>query len=365
MEQVKNFDFTAEQFMSDYLKKPTVIKGVIHLFLVLYAARVAPRPPQVILDLFENQYFKLFFFSLILWTAQFSPSTSLLIAIAFMVTMNYVNKKALWEFMENVESNSTPTAPSKEVAIETSTAIVENQVKNTEVVSEINQTPETIVIQPIVTQTPEGGQSVQNPTVVIAPAVVSDANGQKLVVTPDVNMLELPSQQAAAPEPAPIQSEMAAAPALEMAAAPAPEMIAAPPAPEMVAAQPAPEMIAAQPAPEAQAAVAAISALAEAAASPEPTAPQQVAELTQIATAAVTTTEAAQAVEKLAQQAVKPEAAPVEAVKETAMTAIQEIMTPPAAVSQPMKEEAGCYPIRRYDMSKVSGYSANDFYGSF
>jgi hypothetical protein len=325
MEQIKDFDSAAEKLMSQYLKKPTLIKGVIHLFLILYAARVAPRPPKAVLDLFENQYFKLFFFSLILWTAQFSPSTSLLIAISFMITMNYFNKKALWEFMENTEASSAPVAPSKEVALETTAMVVENQAQEPTVVQTMTQTPETIVIQPTIVETSEG-TTVQNPSVVISPAIVSNENGEKLLIKPEVTVINVPTTT---------------------------------PAPATTTAAPAQE---AQQAPSQEAAISAVSALAEGAASEEPSAPQQVAELTQVATAAVTTTQAAEAVEKLAQQAVKPEAAPVEAVKQVAIAIIEEIKTPP--VAEQMKEEAGCYPIRRYDMSKVNAYSSNDFYGS-
>jgi hypothetical protein len=319
MDVIRTFDSTVDNFMSTFLKKPTLIKGAIHLILILYAARIAPKPPQVVLDLFENQYFKLFFFALILWTAQFSPSTSLLIAVAFLVTMNYFGQKALWEFMENVETTTPPTAPSKEVALETSAAIVENQIDQPPVVQSVTQGQETIVIQPTVVQTPEG-PTVQTPTVVVAPAVVSNEQGETMLVKPDVTVVEIPPQQ-----PTPTAVPVVA--------------------------------------PEQQSAVEAVSTLAAAAASEQPASPQVVAELAQTATAAATTTEAKEAVDQLAQQAVKAEAAPTEEIKITAMTAIQDI-SGQQPTQQPLPE-AGCYPIRRYDMSKVSPFSMNDTYGSF
>jgi len=201
MEQVQKIDAQVENVMSTFLKKPTLVKGVIYLVLMLYAARVAPKPPQAVLDLFENQYFKLFFFALILWTAQFSPSTSLLIAISFLITMNYFGEKALWEFMENVDSNGMPTAPSKEVAMETSAAIVENQVQETPIVQTVTQEQEAIVIQPTVE-----GTTVEVPTVVVAPVVVSNENGEKVLITPEVTLLEV---KAPAPTPAPEVPESA------------------------------------------------------------------------------------------------------------------------------------------------------------
>ena len=113
MEYVKTFDTTITSTLNQYMKKPTIIRGVIHLLLILYAARIAPSLPKPVLELFENQYFKLFVFSLILWTAQFSPSTSILIALAFMITVNYSTKKPLWEFLENTSETAPPaeTAP--------------------------------------------------------------------------------------------------------------------------------------------------------------------------------------------------------------------------------------------------------------
>lgn len=103
MEYVNTFDNQLSTLLNEYVKKPTLIRGIVHLLLILYVARLAPSLPKEVLVLFENQYFKLFVFSLVLWTAQFSPSTSILIALAFMVTVNYSTNKSLWEFLENVE----------------------------------------------------------------------------------------------------------------------------------------------------------------------------------------------------------------------------------------------------------------------
>ena len=106
MQYVNTFDTQISSMMNEYVKKPTLIRGIVHLLLILYVARLAPSLPRQVLILFENQYFKLFIFSLVLWTAQFSPSTSILIALAFMVTVNYSTNKSLWEFLENVETTT-------------------------------------------------------------------------------------------------------------------------------------------------------------------------------------------------------------------------------------------------------------------
>jgi hypothetical protein len=107
---VNAFDANVDKILSTYMVKPTLIRGVVHLLLMLYVARIAPTPPKVVLDLFSNVYFKLFIFSLVLWTAQFSPSTSILIALAFLVTINYSTTGKLWEMLDNIAGPGTPVS---------------------------------------------------------------------------------------------------------------------------------------------------------------------------------------------------------------------------------------------------------------
>lgn len=211
MEFVQKFDGTVNTFLNNFVRKPTLVKGIVHLLLILYAARVAPSLPQPVMTLFDNPYFKLFVFSLILWTAQFSPSTSILIALGFMITVNYANKKPLWEFLDNTDA-APPVAPSKDTAIQSAVAVVNSQTSNTPVVQSVSQTQDTVVIQPSVVSTPNG-PAVVNPTVVIAPAVVSTPSGETIVVQPDVTTIThdaAPAPADAAPTAAPTA---AAAPA--------------------------------------------------------------------------------------------------------------------------------------------------------
>jgi hypothetical protein len=117
MDYISSADKSINSILVKYAKKPTIIRGVIHLLLVLYAVRLAPQVPDPVSKLFENSYFRLFIFSMVFWTAQFSPSTSILIAISFLVTMNYVNKRIFWEFMENATSEQTLAASEEEQAL--------------------------------------------------------------------------------------------------------------------------------------------------------------------------------------------------------------------------------------------------------
>lgn len=202
---INQVDSMINNALEPFVKKPTIIRGLVHLVLMLYVARIAPSLPKEVLVLFENQYFKLLVFSLVLWTAQFSPSTSLLIAIGFMVSVNYANQQPLWEFLENIQENemesqpapvddlvTPPVAPTKEIAIEASNTLFKNQQANTPVVNNLSAQQETIVIQPSIVQTTAGPVVIQ-PSVVVAPAIVSTPNGEKVLVEPQLTVLQAPS----------------------------------------------------------------------------------------------------------------------------------------------------------------------------
>lgn len=229
MDVIKQLDDKLTNALGTFVQKPTLIRGVVHLLLILYAARLAPTLPKPVLTLFDNAYFKLFIFSLILWTAQFSPSTSVLIAIAFLVSTNFINNKPLWEFLENVDPTSAPTAPTKDVAVDAAVATVNSQSQNSSVVTEFTQKQETVMIQPTIVDTPQG-PTVVNPTVVVAEAVVTTPNGEQIIVRPDVTLVNasVPTQ---APEPAPTEAPTQA-PVQTLTQAPTQAPSAPAPAPE-------------------------------------------------------------------------------------------------------------------------------------
>lgn len=220
MEYVQTFDSGFEKFMGQYMKKPTIIRGIIHLLLMLYAARIAPQMPPAVIALFDNQYFKLFVFSLILWTAQFSPSTSLLIALSFMLTVNYANNKPLWEFMDNTDG----VAQSKDEAIQSAQSSIESQAADTQVVASVTPTDSAVLVQPQIVPANDGSNTIINPSIVVAPAVVSAPNGETIVITPEVTVVQPTAAPAAAElAPAPAAAELAPAPAaVEIAPAAAP-----------------------------------------------------------------------------------------------------------------------------------------------
>ena len=184
---VREFDAKINDVLKKVMKKGTLIQGVVHLFLMLYAVKLAPELPKPVLKLFENAYFKLLIFSLILWTAQFNPSTSVLIAVGFMVTLNAANQKPLWEFIEN--TNGLPIAPNEASAIQQSAANISAQVSNSPIIAGVSQNTETTVITPNIVNTSQG-PVVVNPSVVIAPAVVAAPTGEKIIVEPKVASIQ-------------------------------------------------------------------------------------------------------------------------------------------------------------------------------
>jgi len=81
------------------------VTAVVALFVVLYASNVAPRLPEVVMDLFNNPVFKVFVLFLVAFVANKNPAVALLVSIAFMVTLNMVNRQEAEEgFLDVIDS---------------------------------------------------------------------------------------------------------------------------------------------------------------------------------------------------------------------------------------------------------------------
>jgi hypothetical protein len=107
MENVNTFDTSISDFMNTYLRQPQIIYGVIVLFIVLYSSQIAPKLPNSVAQVFDNSFFKLFIFIMILWVAQIAPSLAILIAVAFLLSLNYISNKTLWESLDNTTPMTT------------------------------------------------------------------------------------------------------------------------------------------------------------------------------------------------------------------------------------------------------------------
>ena len=219
---VKTFDTTVSSTLQR-IEQPTIVRALVTFFLMLYAARIAPAPPQVILDLFGNFYFRLFIFTLILWTAQLSPSTAILIALAFLVTINYSNSGKFFESLENTEA--TPEQSVKAV-VALSEAASKPEAADATIVKKVAE----IAVANVTT--PEGAAAVQalaqqavTPVAGVPEKV--EAAAQKAVES--IPIPEAPKVEAEAPKVEVEAPKVEAAPA--MVSEPAPVEPAAPAAP--------------------------------------------------------------------------------------------------------------------------------------
>ena len=321
MNYIKQFDNKIESGLKSIIQV-NYVSAIAHFLLVLYAAKLAPTLPPVVLDLFNNQYFRLFVFSMILWTANVTPSISILIALAFMVSINAANQQQLWEFLEN-----------------TNTASVDQGVQAVNALAQAAVSPVAVPISDV------------KPVADIAVSAAKTTEGVKAI--------EALASQATQPVAATSAATTAAANV-------AVQSMVSPNAAAVVAPM--------------NQAVQAVQILAQAAASPAPMAVSDAKPVADIAISAATTNEGVQAIKALADQAIKPQAATPEATKAAANVAVQSIIAPldtqapsqapvqalvqvqapqvqALAPAPQVDQMAGCYPMRNYDMSKVESSS--------
>lgn len=67
------------------------------LFLILYAGMARPQLPQFIANLFDNAVFRLAILSLIVFMSGQNIQLSVMVAIAFTITMNLLNEQKIAE----------------------------------------------------------------------------------------------------------------------------------------------------------------------------------------------------------------------------------------------------------------------------
>lgn len=81
------------------------VTGVVALFVVLYASNVAPRLPNVVIDLFNNPIFRVFVLFLVAYVANKNPAVALLVSVAFVVTLNVINRQEAEEgFLDVIDT---------------------------------------------------------------------------------------------------------------------------------------------------------------------------------------------------------------------------------------------------------------------
>lgn len=81
---------------------------IIGLLLICYASYLRPSVPNGMSWLFDNFVARIAILSLILWTSNKNPTMSLVIALAFVVTLNVANGKGAFENFEGPKTAILP-----------------------------------------------------------------------------------------------------------------------------------------------------------------------------------------------------------------------------------------------------------------
>jgi hypothetical protein len=154
------------------------IFAITHMLLFLYASSIAPVLPQRALVILDNFFVKLFALFLILFSARVSPSISILVALCFLVTMNYINHNKFIEFLENTPTNLSPIDLDKD--------------DGTPQKVDTTMMADTVTIKPLVLTNTDGQTVLVTPNVDITPTQVVDKNGNVESIYPIVNFTTMP-----------------------------------------------------------------------------------------------------------------------------------------------------------------------------
>jgi len=76
------------------------ISTSIIILLVLYASLLGPNLPPMVQKLFDNVVFRIVILFFILFKANDDPSLALVMAIAFVMTLDYIHRKEVLEAMK-------------------------------------------------------------------------------------------------------------------------------------------------------------------------------------------------------------------------------------------------------------------------
>ena len=83
------------------------VSTIITISLVLYASLLGPNLPNFVKKLFNNTIFRIFILFLIVSRSNKDPNTSIIIAIAFILTLDYIYVQSAKETIKVVENKKT------------------------------------------------------------------------------------------------------------------------------------------------------------------------------------------------------------------------------------------------------------------
>ena len=86
----------------DIIEQPYV-KAVLFIIIILYSSFARPQLPQFIINIFESPIFRLLIFALIIYRGNKDPIMSLLLAIAFVITMYLISDQKKTDMLAQAE----------------------------------------------------------------------------------------------------------------------------------------------------------------------------------------------------------------------------------------------------------------------
>ena len=90
--------------MIDILSNPYIMT-VAKVLLILYASQIAPQAPSYITDIFKNTFVKIALITLIVFMTQHDLQFALIFAIIFVLGMNVLSKRKMFESYTNLNSS--------------------------------------------------------------------------------------------------------------------------------------------------------------------------------------------------------------------------------------------------------------------
>lgn len=105
MDQLSIISQNVEEYRESVMSNPYVM-AVLKISLILYAARIAPNPPEYVQNVFKNVFFKIATIALILYFVEVDFQLALILAIIYVIGMNVLSGRGVFESFAEFKSNA-------------------------------------------------------------------------------------------------------------------------------------------------------------------------------------------------------------------------------------------------------------------
>jgi ABC-type nitrate/sulfonate/bicarbonate transport system permease component len=89
----------------DYILDNPYVKGILSTFMLLYIATVRPDLPSYVKNLFNNPIFRIVVLFIIVTRANKDPTFSLIVAVTFVITLNFLSVQQAEEAFQVVRNS--------------------------------------------------------------------------------------------------------------------------------------------------------------------------------------------------------------------------------------------------------------------